>query len=435
MIKMITAKKAEQLLLQLTIFLIPTNLAYHVYTSGAYLNGRLVDYFLPKLYLSDLTLLGVLLIYVFINSNLFHISTFIRFIIRSPWTYFLIFLILKSATSPVPIAGFWYVFKIIEFLLFGWYLYHRYTRFQFLSLIRFPLSVSLVLQCSIGLYQFISQSSFIGYIFMGEPSLERAAIVKNNYFGVLEVSPYGTTPHPNVLAGFLCIGLLVQLICIHSNLKSTRRKAALVALIGLICIVILLTQSLGAIGAFLVGISLLFLKNKVSILNMRLIVLMCIGSSLILGPLLIYILRQYPQLADNASITTRYELNHSAITQLLHNSLSGSGPNQFIYYLPRTTFSGQKTLFLQPAHNLSLLVLAETGLAGLLFGVWCINRLFKQLKWDHTEVSYLVPLLALLLIGAVDHYPLTLQTGQMLLTICSVLPFLSHAKSKTVILS
>jgi hypothetical protein len=148
------------------------------------------------------------------------------------------------------------------------------------------------------------------------------------------------------------------------------------------------------------------------------------GSSLILSPLIISTLRHLSKTADITSISTRYELNQSAIAQFIRSPLIGSGPNQFIYYLPTTTFAGQKTLFLQPTHNLVLLILAETGLVGILLCTIYISKGIKYPEFRQLDALYLAPITAILIIGSFDHYPLTLQTGQLLLVLCLSLPTL-----------
>ena len=48
-----------QFLFGLIIFLIPSNLFFKVLESSAYVNGLLIDYLIPKLYLSDLVIFAL----------------------------------------------------------------------------------------------------------------------------------------------------------------------------------------------------------------------------------------------------------------------------------------------------------------------------------------------------------------------------------------
>lgn len=421
---MINLGKIQRWLLQFTVFLIPTNLAYHVYVQSAYLNGRLIDYLLPRLYLSDLSILGVILIYVFINRLKLYRS-FIFSIKLYPILYtLLLFYLWYLASSPAPQAGYWAIMKIVEFSLFGAAIINQYTKSQFLSTIRVPFFISLLFQMVVSLYQFINQFSVIGYIFMGEPSLENVGIVKNSYFGVLEVAPYGTTVHPNVLAGFMVVGYLFIILSSQKQPISTIKKAAHVVFIGLIMTILYLTQSLGAFCSLFIGLCLILLKNKLSIRIYRVVIQMLVAGSLIFSPLIISYLYHSRNYADNHSILARYELNQSSWQLWLQHPVFGVGPNQFVAYLPQTPLSGQKTLFLQPVHHLLLLILVETGLTGFMVTLLLLWQYLHQAKIRHSTALYLVPLAVLLIIGSTDHYPLTLQTGQLLLVFSLALPLL-----------
>lgn len=418
--------KIQRWLLQLAVFLIPTNLAYHWYVQSAYLNGHLVDYLLPRIYLSDFPILGVIIIYVFNNRNIIY-KSIISSIKLNPLPYTLLPIYLWNLTSsPAQPAGYWAIFKLIEFTLFGIAIINQYTKNQFLTTIRTPLLFSLLFQTIISLYQFINQNSLFGYFFMGEPSLESAGIVKNSYFGILEVAPYGTTPHPNVLAGFLTVGYVLFLLCSQNQPIFGIKKAAKLSLMGLILIILSLTQSLVAIGCFFIGMSLFLIKNKLSILNMRVLIQMLVASSLFLSPLIVSLLYHSHYFPDSHSILARYELNQASIRLWLQHPIFGVGPNQFIPHVPQTPLSGQKTLFLQPVHHLILLILVETGLVGLAFTLLLIWQFVRKAKMAHSTALHLVPLACLLIIGSTDHYPLTLQTGQLLLTFSLILPLLKN---------
>ena len=69
-------------------------------------------------------------------------------------------------------------------------------------------------------------------------------------------------------------------------------------------------------------------------------------------------------------------------------------------YIPSTT------RFLQPVHNIYLLLLSEAGVIGLFMFLWILWRAKKH--WVILIVFFL---------GLVDHYFLTLQQGQLLLVI------------------
>jgi len=102
----------------------------------------------------------------------------------------------------------------------------------------------------------------------------------------------------------------------------------------------------------------------------------------------------------------------------LANPAFGIGLNQFSGQLEKFGTVAAVTRFVQPVHNIYLLWIVETGLVGLI----SVGILFYFL-WQQTthyalrttHLKFMIPLLMLSVIGLVDHYPLTLQQGQLLL--------------------
>ncbi|HSX09267.1 MAG TPA: hypothetical protein VLF93_03880, partial [Candidatus Saccharimonadales bacterium] len=76
-------------------------------------------------------------------------------------------------------------------------------------------------------------------------------------------------------------------------------------------------------------------------------------------------------------------------------------------------------LYLQPVHNIFVLVATETGLIGLALFVWLliattirIRRLEKGMR-----LPFVVLFLIIVATGSFDHYWLTLQQGQLLFAV------------------
>ena len=101
-------------------------------------------------------------------------------------------------------------------------------------------------------------------------------------------------------------------------------------------------------------------------------------------------------------IPFRWQLNQLAIENFFKNPFLGVGLGVF----PLTIAKG---IFFQPAHNIYLLLLSETGLIGLSMFLILI---FKTLK-----NSLKIPLIIILFLGMFDHYSLTLQQTQLLFSI------------------
>lgn len=412
--------KLEIFLLQTLIFLIPSNLAYHVYTDSAYLNGRLVDYLLPKLYLSDIPIIILLVVYVFKNK-----ISIIKSIKNSKYIFLLsLYLLIIGLVSSNPLASSWYSFKVIELMFLGIYLHRRYTFSRFISLITPPLTLSIFLQASLALYQYINQSSFFGYYFLGEPDLTSTTIVHAATPYGLKILPYGTTPHPNVLAGFLAIGLiLIHLRTLHI-LKNKPKLSLNFILTGLSFIVLLLSRSLSALSGIIFAFLIFFNRKIIIRQKHNLLIQISIYITIFMSLLFFPFLYHTKILSDNPSFYERYELNQIAINQILSHPLFGVGSNLFIKHLPDYPLGHQQSYLLQPVHHGLLLITAETGLAGLLLISLCLVSWFKLIQATKHPISAFLPLACLFVILQLDHYPLTLQTGQLLLTFSLVLPTL-----------
>jgi hypothetical protein len=290
-----------------------------------------------------------------------------------------------------------------------------------------------MLQSLVGLYQYVNHKSIIGYLFLGEVDLKSIGLAQTNVGGLLEVAPYGTTPHPNVLAGFLVIASTLFMLSSRSLFNFRGKSILTSAVISLSTLVIFLTGSLSAISGVILIATLYLISFRVSTHLYRLLLLITIGGSLIFSLLFTHSLYHSTSLADTHSIAARYELNRVAFTLLKAHPITGIGLNQFAAQVPFVTYASQRTLFLQPVHYAPLLVLAELGLIGtvllVVLGVSCLQTYrLRYPKSSQSNLWLFLPLVGLLYILSWDHYPLTLQTGQLLLTLGLTVPFLARTK-------
>ena len=120
--------------------------------------------------------------------------------------------------------------------------------------------------------------------------------------------------------------------------------------------------------------------------------------------------------STSEAFSQRLSLAKAATVIIADYPLTGVGLNNFIVRLPEYWVSPGVVRFLQPVHNLFLLIGAETGLMGLAVFAWFLTlTLKKQLKIKNWKL--IVPLLVILLLGMVDHYWFTLQQNQLLLAV------------------
>jgi len=116
-----------------------------------------------------------------------------------------------------------------------------------------------------------------------------------------------------------------------------------------------------------------------------------------------------PLLKDmSGSFRERLELANVSGRIFADNLLIGSGLNTFI---PRASYLSpvvRGVWLLQPVHNTLLLVLAETGIAGLVVLFLFFMKLIKQLI-KRSNSWALMMIVFILLTGLFDHYWITIQ--------------------------
>ena len=235
----------------------------------------------------------------------------------------------------------------------------------------------------------------LGFWILGERTftISTPGIAKFDFYGRQFLRPYATFPHPNVLAGFMIVAVVL--------LKT--KIATLLA--GL---VILLTVSRTAILAgFFTALTLLNKKWKI----------MLLAGVIILSPVL------YTRFVavfnfDNLSLIRREQLSEAGIKMWLSAPILGVGLNNFIPTAADQILAGPSR-FLQPVHNIFLLTLAETGLVGLLGLLGLLGvPIWRALK-RNSKLSTLSPILLIwgiiVFLGLFDHYFLTLPQGYRLL--------------------
>ena len=408
--------KLEKILFQLTIFLIPTNLAYHFITKQAYINGILVDYLIPKLYLSDIPILILLFLWL-IKA----IKNKTKITFRFPHILFFILLPLGILSSN-PLASVWFWLKLTQLSLFFFWINTHLTKEKPLSklyqLIHVPLTFSLLFQSILGIYQFIFQKSLVGYWFFGETTLTHTPNIAKGNFSILSfienglrILPYGTTPHPNILAGFLSIGIILHLLITKTKNNSKTHQNPLMPIAFFLSITtLLLTLSASAWIALIIGVSILtlFKSNKPKAIQFL--------APLTLISLTIFIIFTKDNLlTDNYSISRRNQLNHIALQMFAKNPINGVGLNNFTAKVSQFGTIHTYTSFIQPPHNIFLLWLAETGIFGLILILLVLKNMIKtRTKLKPKQIIQATPVLMILIIGLIDHYPLTIQTGQLI---------------------
>ncbi len=269
----------------------------------------------------------------------------------------------------------------------------------------------------------VAQQSSIGL--PGEvalnPALSGVGVIEAD--GVRWLRPYGFLPHPNILAGILAAGLLAVAPFLLNN-HRTRYAVWSVWLIGLWCL--LLTFSRGAWLGFGAGLlsGLILLRHTAHLWRMLLPVIAlsmvaAVGFVALYQPFLIARTTIADENTEMRSIADRVVFNQIATETIALTPVHGVGAGNFpwvaSYYLHYAT---DYDLEGDNVHNVYLTLWTELGIVGLaLFLVALIAGMLAALRQisdasttqTPERAALLAIVIAFMVIGLVDHYPITLM--------------------------
>ena len=420
-------------------FLLPVNLSTGRTFLGdySYVNGLSVDYLIPSIYLIDIFVFFVLFLYfvqLLIENKLSVFKSIQMFFIPFKKTYPIIFylflmlfyvLLLSSILALRPIVAFYAFSRIFLYTLLIFYLYNifgvlsQHERNLKLQKIFNIFITSALLVSFLGILQFLKQGSiFNNFLFFGEQPYTHSTygILKENYFGISKIPPYGTFRHPNAFAGYLCIVLswIVYIILVIKNLKY--KYLYTLSLVFLVC-TLLLTVSTIALIAFVLFTVILILfvcyKNFLTRLFYYVPLIFII---------FVFIITLYPSqilipffLLDNISLLRRLSLLSSSYEIFKIAPFFGVGLNNSVVVIEYGLQSFNALRFSQPVHNIFVLFLIETGIFGFTI---LLSLLFNILiyTFNYNKINYLlfINVLQMLFISSFDHYFFTGIQTQLL---------------------
>lgn len=431
-----TLQNLQLFLLSLFVLTFPLNLFLNLFPHTGYVRGLQIDYLLPKLYLSQI-FLNIIFILWFIRSMLSwllnkpvqnnHLITQLlknkrkSLITIGYWLIPLTFFFTRSLYTFQPLASLWFTLQTTVTIFFGVWFWKNKT-LLLTKVFKMVLTITFTFQLVIGVTQFFTQSALFPYQLLGETQIQRQVGIAKADFTQIDqilstnlgqrVLAHGTFPHPNVLAGFAVLtGLILLRMYKHPVIK-------VVILLSTV-LILFVTQSFSATLTGILGVAVLtiyphFSKLKYSRSQQHILVgWIILGMLVLLVPLL---MGQLSQLTTQPSITRRNYLNIAAVQLFLDHPLFGVGLNQFTAHIETYATNNEVVAFVQPAHHVLLLLLSEVGIVGILIlaiGAWKIFR-----KQKLSTVYYLlftaivlVPLLTL------DHYLYTLWQGQVIVVL------------------
>ncbi|KKR26779.1 MAG: hypothetical protein UT58_C0006G0017 [Microgenomates group bacterium GW2011_GWC1_39_7b] len=293
--------------------------------------------------------------------------------------------------------------KVLEMVLFALYLYHRKSTIGVKKLYS-TLFISTATFSLIGVFQFFLGRTTGLFYFLGERSfdLTTPGIALVEIFGRDYIRAYSTFPHPNSLAGFL--GVIILLSIYEKPMLG--KKWFLAISIFLLCF--LLTYSLSAFVSLVLAILILKIVSQKKM--ERKIVLFVCTLSLTLSLLLPILTRSFYTHFNflGKKYTERIDLAYISGNMISSRFLQGVGLNTYIVNVPKFEGIFTYSWILQPVHNIFLLVFSETGFLGL---VLYFLFFLKLLRTKHFLIF-----LFILTTGLFDHYWITLQQNILLYT-------------------
>ncbi len=400
----------------LVVLFLPINLGKHFIFNYAYVNGLLVDYLIPVIYLQDLlVVIFIFLSIIAFKKNLLSVSpalnNYLRLLIFFILSY--VFSTLISANKVVSIS---YATRSLLYALFSICTISFLTMYVPFKNILKILFVSVIFICTLGLLQTIKQSSiFNNYLFFGEQpyTVSTYGIAKEHIHDFVFVPPYATFRHPNVFAGFLTIIIIWFL---HQYITSREKRYLFITLFG-VCL-ITLTLSINSIATLAFGFISLF---SITVYNLKLKKLL-LSLSFTIFFVMITVFSVLPYLSDNyfnanPSFYRRTYLGNITTSSIQKSPYFGYGANTNVYYISKVSnFFDMK--YMQPVHNIFLLLLFENGIYGLATFLFLLGFcIYLSIKRD---TIFYVSIFQLMLLGLFDHFIFTHHQTNLLmwLTLC-----------------
>ena len=432
---MFNLKKVIEYLFYLFVFLLPwqTRLIHH----QGIINGGNWEYGTFSLYATELLLGVIFLLIIILALKQIRIAG-IKTKIQKLDILLILFFVFCSLSIIWSINAFlsWQYLVVLMEALALLYLASR-IGWNFTKL-AVAFSASAFMQACIAIYQFSTQT-VIGNKWLGMAS----QFVEDGGVSVIEGSgrwlrAYGSLSHPNMLGGFLVVGLLFLIGLLFDyqrkyynppwriNYKLVLSALCLFSSLVIITYGLLLSFSrsawLGLIIAILfIWIVLFWQKQKRLLwffLKINIVILMVVALFVANYGNLLFSRFDTSSRLEAQSITERQVGWQESLDIIQSNPLLGVGLGTYTVSLYDLD-SSQSSYYYQPVHNVDLLVMSELGIIGwLLLTITIIYLLYLIFRKYGREMNtetllILASFIVLLIIGIFDHYLWSLYFGLM----------------------
>ncbi len=290
------------------------------------------------------------------------------------------------------------------------------------------LFASAIFQSIVALLQFREQAS-LGLKILGESviGLTTPGIARVAAGGLTYLRSYGTMPHANILAAFLGFGLIAAIYLIYRADKPWPRLGFAA---GFFVILAGLTFTFSRSGWIVAGLALAALlayglfKESVRTKAVALLLILIAGLAFTVPSLGLLIFARAGFSSGEPSVADRVAYDEIGLLKFPETYPLGVGLKNQVLTAERNGWYrdfGLKYAFQeQPIHNIYLLMMAETGVLGLLvFAAFIVTLLYERFRgWLKTKDGEIWFALALaggaLIFGLVDHFYWDLWSGQLM---------------------
>ncbi|MBN2585041.1 O-antigen ligase family protein [Patescibacteria group bacterium] len=431
-------QKANQWWLWATLFAIPLS-ARKVLIPVFYQNA-FVDYASTSLFLSDLLIIGLLLLWLIDFKRIGRFNwgpkwLTLPLLLLAGWMW-----VSLLWAQPNLLIG---AQSALRFLLYVGLYFYLLNRVKNIVTIVYPLAAGVIGQSLLAMGQYFNNHS-LGLTWLGESVLEpaKSGIPVVLIDGARQLRAHGTLPHANVLGGYLTVSLAIMWPLLFGTGKKISQVAWwLIAGVGLIGLILSLSRSAWVmliVGGVAVCAWLVWKHCARFWSGLK------SGWPVILAVIVI-ILTQWqaivPRWSSDPDLVEQISVN-SRIVQWeefkkiygLH-TITGVGVGQYFLnvWQPEATanwqyrsdlggwsYSSAKSLnYYQPVHDVYLLALAELGPIGLGLLLWIIGAaVYLTIRlWWRASVWGLAGLWGVATIagiGLTDHYWWTLPGGRLM---------------------
>lgn len=429
--------RVTNFLLMLLIVLIPFSIRHVFQSAWNYQTGAYSDFTSLSLYISDLVLLA--LVVIFLINFIFSLKKLDKnFIIPRAWGYlaaasiaWLVLELFFQNHQLLPLQAYFSI-RIVFLIAFAGIAANIQVSREKLAWLFSGLGG---IQAVLAIIQFYSQKS-IGLYTLGESHLnpEILGVAKIVSHGTKLIRSYGTFPHPNLLSAFLLTAILFNLYLLvktyqlprgekisRDEINAKTKYTGLLLLLLLNIFGLFLTFSRAGILAFGIGLAIVigyFLLNKRYLVIKRVIIPAILATGISIAILAPY-LSTRTTISDPA---TKERLFYNEIGEKIVSDqpFLGLGPGTSVLHMKQYSGVELQPWEVQPVHNYYLISWAEWGFGAISLLILIFYPIFGLFKRDFNKLDEWQLILgtiglSFLVLFLFDHYFYTIWPTQLLL--------------------